>query len=120
MKKNYFMLMALTAMLFFVSCKKDTTVAPQLNFSNNLTEGTATSGEYTITGHITSAARLLKVTLTIEGQATPFLVDETTAKNKNEYDFSYLVTGITANTYILIDAYDQAGGKITLRFLIKK
>lgn len=117
MKKIHFMLMALTAILFFVSCKKDT---PQLNFSNNLTEGTATNGEYTITGHITSAARLLKVTLTIEGQTTPFLVDETTAKNKNEYDFSYLVTGITANTYILVDAYDQAGGKITLRFLIKK
>jgi hypothetical protein len=120
MKKKSFMLMALTALLFFVSCKKDTTVAPQLNFSNNLTEGTAINEEYTITGHITSAARLLKVTLTIEGQAIPFFVDETTAKNKNEYDFSYLVTGIKANTYILVDVYDQAGGKITLRFLIKK
>jgi hypothetical protein len=121
MKKKSFMLLALTALLFFVSCKKDTAVAPQLNFTSNVTEGTASSnGEYSITGHISSAARLLKVILTIEGQATPFLTDESTAKNKNEYDFSYLVTGITTNTYILVDAYDQAGGKITLRFLIKK
>jgi hypothetical protein len=44
----------------------------------------------------------------------------TAAKNKNEYDFSYLVTGITANMYIDIDVCDRAGGKITLRFLIKK
>lgn len=112
--------MAITAMLFVVSCKKDTTV-PHLSFTSNIAEGTANvSGEYTITGHISSAVRLEKVILTKEGQSTPFLLDESTAKNKNEYDFSYLVTGITANTYISIDVYDQGGGKITQRFLIKK
>ncbi len=120
MKTKSFLLMALTAMLFFVSCKKAGT-NPQLTFTNNPAEGTANAnGEYTITGHISSAVRLEKVVLSKEGQTVPFLVDETTAKNKNEYDFSYLVTGITANTYIIIDVFDQGGGKVTLRFLIKK
>ena len=117
MKTKSVLLMALSAMLFFVSCKKDSN--PQLTFT--VTEGNANaSGEYNITGHISSAVRLDKVILTKEGQATPFFIDESTAKNKNEYDFAYLVTGITANTYIVIDAYDQDGGKITQRFLIKK
>jgi hypothetical protein len=120
MKIKYFMLMAFTAMFFFVSCKKET-ATPQLSFTNSIAEGTANSaGEYTITGNISSATRLDKVVLTKEGQATAYLVDESTAKNKNEYDFSYLVTGITANTYIVIDVYDQNGGRITQRFLIKK
>ena len=118
MKTKSFFLMALTAMFFLVSCKKEVT-NPQLTFTNNIVEGTANaSGEYTITGHISSAVQLTKVVLTKEGQSTPFLVDESTAKNKNEYDFSYLVTGITVNTYIIIDAFDQGGGKITQRFLI--
>jgi hypothetical protein len=104
---------------FFVSCKKEA-AKPQLAFSNNISEGTANAnGEYTITGHISSPVRLDKVTLTKEGQTSPFLVDETTAKNKNEYDFSYLVAGITVNTYVIIDAFDQGGGKVTYRFLIK-
>ncbi len=112
--------MALTALIFFFSCKKDTDV-PQLTFANNIAEGNANaSGEYTITGHISSAVRLEQVTLTKEGQSAPFFVDNSTAKNKNEYDFTYLVTGITANTFILIDVYDQGGSKITQRFLIKK
>ena len=120
MKMKSFLVMALTAAFFFVSCKKEGT-NPQLTFTNNIVEGTANAGgEYTITGHISSAVRIDKVVLTKEGQTTPFLVDESTAKNKNEYDFSYLVTGITANTYIIIDVYDQSGGKVTLRFLIKK
>ena len=112
--------MFLTTMILFVSCKKDT-VKPQVTFTGNVLEGTANaSGEYTITGHISSTVSLDKVTLTKEGQATHFLIDESTAKNKNEYDFVYLVTGITANTYIVINIYDQNGGKITQRFLIKK
>ena len=120
MKTKFFFLMALTAIFFVVSCKKESTI-PALSFTNNVSEGTANaSGEYTITGHISSAVRLEKVLLTKEGQSTAFLVDASTAKNKNEYDFSYLVTGIIANTYIVIDVYDQSGGKITQRFLIKK
>jgi len=117
MKTKSVLLMALTAMLFFASCKKES--IPQLTFT--AAEGSANaSGEYTITGHISSAVRIDKVILTQEGQATPFLIDESTAKNKNEYDFSYLVTGITASTYIVIDVYNQDGEKITQRFLIKK
>lgn len=120
MKTKSFLLMALTAMFFVVSCKKESTI-PHLSFANNVGEGTANArGEYTITGHIKSVVRLEKVILTKEGQTTAFLVDESTAKNKNEYNFSYLVTGITTNTYIIIDVYDQGGGKITQRFLIKK
>jgi len=104
---------------FFVSCKKEA-AKPHLSFTNNIAEGTANAnGEYTITGHLSSPVRLDKVVLTKDGQTTPFLVDESTAKNKNEYDFSYLVTGITANTSIIIDAYDQGGGKVTYQFLIK-
>ncbi len=105
-------------MFFIVSCKKEST-NPKINFTNNVAQGIAnSSGEYTIIGHISSAVRLDKVVLTKEGTNTPFLIDESTAKNKNEYDFSYLVTGITVNTYIIIDAFDQGGGKITQRFLI--
>jgi hypothetical protein len=121
MKFKSFFLLAIVAMFIFTSCKKDETTVPQLTFSNNSTEGTATNaGNYTITGHISSTVRLEKVVLTKEGQSAPFLIDESTAKNKNDYDFSYDVTGITATTYIIIDVYDQSGGKTTLRFLIKK
>jgi hypothetical protein len=121
MKKMHLLLTMLTTLFLLGSCKKDSTPLPTLTFTNNLVEGTASNnGEYTITGRISSTVRLEKVVLTKEGQATPFLTDDSTAKNKNEYDFSYLVTGITANTYIVIDVYDQSGGKITLRFLVKK
>ncbi len=120
MKTKSFVLMAFVAMFFIVSCKKESSNT-QLTFTNNVAEGKAnSSGEYTITGHISSAVRLEKVVLTKEGQTTSYLVDESTAKNKNEYDFSYLVTGISVNTYIIIDAFDQGGGKITQRFLITK
>ena len=119
MKIRSLILMILTSMFFFVSCKKD--AVPTLTIATTTVDGTANAnGEYTITGHISSSARLAKVVLTKEGQTTPFLTDDSTAKNKNEYDYTYLVTGITANTYIVIDVYDQAGGKITKRFLIKK
>jgi hypothetical protein len=92
-----------------------------LSFANNIAEGTANAnGEYTLTGHISSAISLEKVTLTKQGQANAFLTDETTAKNKNEYDYSYLITGITANTTIIMDVYDQNGGKSSAQFLINK
>ena len=117
MKTTFVLLMTLTVLLFFVSCKKESN--PSLTFT--VADGTANAnGEYTITGHISSAVRLDKVTLTKEGQSVLFIIDESTAKNKNDYDFSYLITGITSNTYIIIDVYDQNGGKITQRFLIKK
>lgn len=117
--KSY-LLLSVIFFSFFASCKKDVSL-PQLTFTNNINEGTANaSGEYTITGHISSFVRLDKVIVTKEGQSSYFILDESTAKNKNEYDFSYLITGITANTYIIIDVYDQNGGKTSYRFLIKK
>ena len=120
MKTKIFFFAAFAALLFFVSCKKEST-KPQLTFTGNITEVTANaSGEYNITGHISSPVRLDKVTLTKEGETTPFLIDESTAKNKNEYDFNYLVTGITANIYIIINVYDQEGNITTQRFLINK
>ena len=108
------------ALLFLASCSKDNN-NPQLTFTNNITEGQANAnGEYTMTGTLVSDVNLEKVILTKEGENNPFLVDDSEAKNKNSYNFSYLVTGISSNTYIILDAYNQDGGKTTARFLIKK
>lgn len=120
MKTKLFLLFAIASLSFFVSCKKENS-RPQITFTNNLTQGTANaSGEYTLTGHISSTVNLDKVTLTQQGQAQPFLTDNTTAKNKNEYDYSYLITGITANTTIIMNVYDQSGGMSSAQFLILK
>jgi len=121
MKLKSFLLIVLTGICFLISCKKASTAGIQFNFTNNLASGTALgNGDYTITGHITSSVRLDSVTLTKQGQSSPFLIDVSTAKNKTDYTFSYLVTGITANTTILIDVFDQNGGKIESTFLINK
>ena len=119
MKTKMLLMFALVASALFISCNKDGQ-EPQMTFTNNQSEGKAdANGEYTLTGRIVSEIALDKVTLTIEGQDTPFFIDESTAKNKNEYDFSYLVTGITANVYVIVDAYDQEGGKTSMKFLIR-
>ena len=73
-----------------------------------------------MTGHISSQVSLAKVTLTKQGQADALMVDESTAKNKNEFDYSYLIAGINTNTTIIMDVYDLDGGKTTAQFLIKK
>ena len=116
--KTLLLVMA-SAFFFLASCSKDD--KPQMTFTNNVAEGTADNqGDYLITGHISSAIRLDNVYLTRQGETTPFYVDESTAKNKNEYDFSWPVSGITANTTILIRVTNQEGGAITGSFLIKK
>ena len=121
MKLKILLLFAFSAIVFFSSCKKDNASRPLITFTNNITEGTANSnGEFTLTGHISSQVSLDKVTLTRQGQADAFLIDESTAKNKNEYDYSYLITGINANTTIIMDVYDQNGGKSSAQFLIRK
>lgn len=121
MKIKIFFLLAISSLLFLTSCKKDNGSAIQVAFAGNVVEGTANAnGEYTLTGHISSKVSLNKVTLTKQGQSAPFLTDESTAKNKNEYDYSYLITGITSNTTIIMDVYDQNGGKNSAQFLIKK
>ena len=92
-----------------------------VTFTGNVAEGTANgNGEFTLTGHITSADNLSKVTLRLKGYEEPFFVDESTAQNKNEYDYSYLITGVTANITIVMDVYTKAGGKTSVEFLIKK
>jgi hypothetical protein len=119
-KLRILLLFAISAIIFLTACKKDGSEF-HISFTNNITEGTAdSSGEFTLTGHISSQALLDQVALTKQGQADAFLIDESTAKSKNEYDFSYLITGITENTTIVIDVYDQNGGKSSALFLIKK
>jgi hypothetical protein len=121
MKANFALLFALSTSLIFFSCKKDAVSKPEVAFTNNIAQGTAdANGEYTLTGHISSQVSLSKVTLTKQGDTSPFFIDETTAKNKNEYDYSYLITGINASVTIVLDAYDQDGGKTSSRFLIEK
>ncbi len=120
MKIKFFLVIALASMCFLFACKKNNPVI-QFNFTNNLAVGAAdASGEYTITGHISSPVRLDSVILFKQGQSTPFLRDISTAKNKTDYNFSYLVTGITTNTTILVDVYDQNGTKTESTFLINK
>ena len=119
MKTIPFVLLFLASMFFFSSCKK--AIAPALTITTTTVDGTANANEeYLLTGHISSSERIDKVVLTKDGQSTPFLTDDSTAKNKNEYDFKYLIPGITANTYIIIDVYDQEDGEIISRFLINK
>lgn len=121
MKIKILSLLAVSVMLLFTSCKKDTASKPQISFTNNVAEGIANgNGEYTLTGHISSQVSLAKVILTKQGQADPIIVDESTAKNKNEYDYSYLIVGINTNTTIIMDVYNQDGGKTTAQFLIRK
>jgi hypothetical protein len=43
-------------------------------------------------------------------KCTPFIVDDTTAKIK-QLSLLYLITGITKDTYIMIDVYDQNNTK---------
>ena len=121
MKTKFLLLFAISSVLFFSSCKKDSPAKPQVSFTGNVAEGTADgNGEFTLTGHISSAASLSKVTLRIKGYEQPFYVDESTAQNKNEYDYSYLISGITANVTIVMDVYTKEGGKTSVEFLIKK
>lgn len=122
MKQKLFLIMGVMIMvgsLVITSCKKDDKPIPSITFSQ--AEGTAKSnGEYTFTGTIHSDVKLDKVIITKEGSSTPFLTDDSTAKNKNDYTFSYLITGIAVDTYINVDIYDLNGGKKSVRFLIHK
>ncbi|MFV5686074.1 hypothetical protein ACM55I_11555 [Flavobacterium sp. GB2R13] len=121
MRMRYFfitIIFVLASGLFLNSCSKDDAALPTITF--NQTEGKANSqGEYTVSGHIQSEIALSKVIITKEGSSTPFLTDDTTAKNKTDYDFAYLITGVTANTYLIVDIYNQANDKTTVRFLIR-
>ena len=118
--RNFFIatVFVLSSGLFLNSCSNNDATPPTTTF--NQTEGKANSqGEYTVSGRIQSEVALSKVIITKEGSTTPFLTDDSTAKNKTDYYFAYLITGITANTYIILDIYDQANNKTTVRFLIR-
>ncbi|QEC55321.1 hypothetical protein [Flavisolibacter ginsenosidimutans] len=119
MKTKSILLLLVTTFLIFTSCKKDVS-KPQVTYTNNASQGTASSGQFTLTGHISSQISLAQVTLTKQGDSNPFLVDQTTAKNKKEYDFSYPITGITANTTIIMNVSDQNGGTSSSQFQILK
>ena len=117
--KTTLALLAFSLLFTFSSCKKDSGDNHLVSFAEP--SGMANiNGEYTIEGQITSPVRLDKIVLTKEGQSTPFLEDATTAKNKTEHTFAYHVTGITQDTYILMDFYNLDGGKSTSRFLIRR
>lgn len=118
--KHFFItaIFVLASGLFLNSCSKDDAARPTITF--NQTEGKANSqGEYIVSGRIQSEIALSKVIITKEGSSTPFLTDDTTAKNKTDYDFAYLITGVTTNTYLIVDIYNQANDKTTVRFLIR-
>ena len=118
--KHFFItaIFVLASGLFLTSCSNNDAAVPTITFSQ--TEGKANSlGEYTVSGRIQSEIALSKVIITKEGSNIPFLTDDTTAKNKTDYNFSYLITGVTTNTYIIVDIYNQANDKTTVRFLIR-
>ena len=92
-KKVMALLLLMVVSLSCSSSSSDSS-APTITFEK--AEGKAVNGQFTINGNINSSVSLLKVVLTKEGTAAPFIVDDTTAKNKNSYAYSYLVTGITA------------------------
>lgn len=117
--KTTFLLLAFSFLFTFSSCKKDTGADHKVSFAEAIGKANA-NGEYTIEGQINSPIRLDKITLTKEGQSAPFLEDATTAKNKTEHTFAYQVTGITQDTYIVMDFYNQEGGKSTSKFLIRR
>lgn len=122
MKRRLFVIVGIVILvsgLVLFSCKKEDKPIPSITFSQ--TEGTANSkGEYTFTGFIHSDVKLDKVIITKENSSIPFLTDDSTAKNKNDYNFSYLISVITIDTYIIVDIYDLDGGKKSVKFLIRK
>jgi hypothetical protein len=123
MKVTSTLYLFLLVLLSVASCKKESVPlsTPTITYKTILLEGKANAqGEYEIEGHVSSVSRLEKITLTKEGQNVAFMIDNSTPKNKTEYDFNYLVPGITKDTYVIIAAIDQLGGSKTDRYLIKK
>lgn len=129
MRRGHFILLVFNCLLAvsILSCKEDQPPVPSTTFTES--EGIANNkGEYLLTGTILSEVQLDKVVLTKEGTVSPALTiagvansytDNSTAKNKTEYEFAYQIAGITANTYIVMDIYDQSGTRKTVKFLIK-
>lgn len=118
--KTYSPLLLLCSIfVFFTSCKKDAS-NPAFVFPGNVYEGQANNGSYTIVGTLQCQANLRKVTVQREDETQPFIVDELEERSKQSYEFSYEVTGITHDTYIALDAFDQNGGKSRAMFLVKK
>ncbi len=121
MKRN--VLFILTLLFSFAmglsSCKK-TEPTPQPVVTTVATGKANASNEFVWTGTMTSSSPLAKVTLTTVGEATPFYLDDSTAKNKTSYTFSYLITGITTDRTIRMDAYAQNGTVTSLTIFVSK
>ncbi len=121
MKRNA--LFILTLLFSFAiglsSCKK-TEPTPQPVVNTVATGKANASNEFVWTGTMTSSAPLDRVTLTRVGEAAPFYLDDSTAKNKTSYTFSYLITGITTDRTIRMDAYAQNGTVTSLTIFISK
>lgn len=117
--KTTLLLLAFSFLFATTSCKKDSGNDHKVTFTEPTGRANA-NGEYTIVGQIITPVRLDKIVLTKEGQSAPFLEDATTAKNKTDHTFAYLVTGITQDTYVILDFYNLDGGKSTSKFLIRK
>jgi hypothetical protein len=121
MKTKIVIVFSTVLLTLLTGCKRDNISAFQVDFNATAAAGVANAnGEYTLTGHIFSGVSLAHVTLTREGDSEALMTDESTAKNKNEYDFSYPITGINENTTIIMDVYDQIGGRYSTRFFIYK
>lgn len=121
MKTKIVIVFSALVFLLVTGCKRDTISVFQVDFTGNSVEGVANeAGEFTLTGHIFSGVSLSHVTLTKQGESESFMVDESAAKGKSEYDFSYPITGITEKTTIIMDAYDQIGGRYSAQFFILK
>jgi hypothetical protein len=123
MKTTTALFLFLSVIISTISCKKESiaTSAPIITYATTILEGKSNAaGEFEIQGHVSSATRLQNITLTKEGQSVAFMNDNSNPKNKTEYDFNYLVAGITKDTYIIISVNDQSGGNKTDRYLIKR
>jgi len=121
MKTKIVSLFCAALLILPAGCKRDNISVFDVRFTANYVSGVVNEkGEYTLTGHIFSGVSLSHVSLTWEGDSEPFMTDESTAKNKNEYDFSYQITGITENTTMIMDVYDQIAGRYSTRFFLLK
>ena len=108
MKFKSFILLAFAGMLFLSSCTKNDLVSrsPEKDRIEIMPD---VNGNFIISGHISSPDPLAKVELVKNDDVSPFLTDETDAKYKTEYDYSYTITDINQNTKSKLTAHDVNG-----------
>jgi hypothetical protein len=72
-----------------------------------------------ISGHIYAEMSLQMVRITKGWESTSLFADTIRDNNVKEYDFSYLVTGITDSTIVYVEAFAYDAGYGEGFFLIK-